>query len=795
MVSHPVSPAPFSRANILHDAAPAENYSDSWLIGNGRLGAGVQGQVEDEKLRVNEESIWAGGPQDRNNPDCKGQLAEVKRLVAGGNLLEAERLSMQAMAGNPTSMRYYDFLGMIHFIHYDHHGATGYERSLNLDTAVATVKYKLNDVNYTREYIASHPKDLIAVHIRGDRPASVNFSVATERGLNENRWEEYNRRVSHDCVVMGGQFLGGGGHSFAAGVKVFTETGHVKSLGQEVEVTNADEVTVFFTAWTTYRDSNPHARVVSQLNEAAQTPWSILLDQHIADHHSLFSRVDISFGSSTPAQRALSISDRVKGQEKLFDPELTALHYQFGRYCLIASSRPGTLPATLQGIWSGSPDPQWGCRYTTNINLQMNYWLALQTNLFELNEPLLDFVLDLSKSGQETARKMYGARGAVCHHNANLWGDCAPQDRYTPATVWPTGLAWLCTHIWEHYLFSGDITVLRKYYPAIKEASLFFLDAMTDHDGYKVTSPSLSPENSYMDPRTGLAVSICAGPTLDNCILWDLFSATIHCHQVLDLDDEAFILQVSEFRSKLPPIKINRQGGIQEWLQDYVEAEIGHRHYSSLYGMYPGSRITPSSPTLFNAARTQLHRRIKHNSTHTGWSAAWAMALAARAFDADIVAERYKAAHEFWVMPRTLIAVGGREFQLDSTFGFPSAMTECILQSHETIREEGVVNVLIRLLPSLPTEWAQQGRGGHLSGVRARGGFIVDVEWNERGELVSAMIEDTVGGPFVVTASRSRCEDRNVGVEVIVDGKRGVFVKVASQKGQLSSVRAIHTST
>ena len=357
-------------ANVFWDLQPADTYSNSWLIGNGRLGAGIQGEIEDEKLRVNEESIWAGGPQDRNNLDALQQLAEVQRLIADGHVYDAEKLTMLAMTGNPTSMRYYDFLGMIHFIHYDQKGATNYRRSLDLETATAKVEYTVRGVNYTREYIASHPHDVIAVRIRGDQPKSVNFSVATERGLNENRWEEYNHKVSDNMVVMGGQFLGGGGHSFAAGVRIMTSSGTVRSLGQEVEVTGADDVTVLFTAWTTYRQRDPRATVVAQLEKAAQLLWKDILDQHVKDHGSLFSRVKIVLGRSSREQRAMTIAERVKEQETTFDPELTALHYQFGRYCLIACSRQGGLPATLQGIWSGSPDPQWGCRYTTNINLR-----------------------------------------------------------------------------------------------------------------------------------------------------------------------------------------------------------------------------------------------------------------------------------------------------------------------------------------------------------------------------------------------------------------------------------------
>ena len=389
-----------------------------------------------------------------------------------------------------------------------------------------------------------------------------------------------------------------------------------------------------------------------------------------------------------------------------------------------------------------------------------------------------------------TAKKMYGARGAVCHHNANLWGDCAPQDRFSPATVWPTGLAWLSTHIWEHYLFTRDERLLRKYYPALKEVALFFLDFMTDHKGYKVTSPSLSPENSYIDPLTGNEVATCAGPTLDNCVLWSVFGALIECDQILGLDDRVFIAQIKEYRSQLPPIEVNHYGGIKEWLEDYEEPEIGHRHYSSLFGLYPGSQITASTPSLFTAARTQLQHRIKHNSTHTGWSAAWAMALAARVFDSGVVAERYKAAHKDWIMPRSLIAIGGREFQLDSTFGFASSITECLLQSHESV-EDGEDLVLIRLLPALPADWAMGGGGGSVLGLRARGGFVVGIEWNKRGEVVHATVEDTVSQSYVVTASKSRFEDRCIGVQIEVDGKPGVFVKVQGRKGLVSKIASV----
>ncbi|KAI1338138.1 Six-hairpin glycosidase-like protein [Xylariaceae sp. FL0016] len=799
-VAHPESA---SKPLRLWSSEPGVYYNDSYLIGNGRIGAAVGGSPQSEVISVNEDSFWSGGPLSRVNPDAQEYMPRLQSLIRDGNPVEATTLAGFSYAGTPVSTRHYDVLGDLELQMNHSSDYTEYERWLDLEDGTAGVYYNASNVTYVREYLASHPADIITLHIVAGTPGAVSFNVHLRRGSSLNRYEDYSEKVGEDTIVIGGGSASTHSIGFSSGARVVASGGRVETIGNYVICDGADEAWIYFTAWTTVRKTDPRAAVLSDLASATLRSYEDLRQQHVQDYQALAQRVDLNLGPSTEERKAMNTSDRVSHLTDAFDPELIALYFQFGRYLLIASSREGTLPPNLQGIWNNDFDPEWGSKYTININTEMNYWPSYVTNLLDLNSPLLDLIEKMLVSGRETARTMYGARGAVCHHNTDYSGDTAPQDNYLSSTFWPTGLAWMVTHIWDYYEFTMDTEMLRQHFPALREAAVFFLDFTTEYKGWKVTNPSISPENVYYLPNsTTDTAAITAGPTIDNSILWSLFGMVLEAQRVLDIDDGELIEELESVRSSLPPLRVNSYGGIMEWIEDYNETEPGHRHWSPLFGLYPGNQITMSNHTTFNAAKRTISHRLENGGGDTGWSRAWAISLSARVFDAGSAGDSVVKLLTNLTYYSSLLDTGPPSaFQLDGNFGGTAGIAEMLLQSHEYVAASssshlmtpayvGDTNktVLIRLLPALPSHWAETA-GGYAKGLLARGGFEVDVFWDAEARLVNATFTSLRGGQAWVTLGSTPLTGGN-GTEIRVPGggEPGQFILLNMEAGSRSTV-------
>ncbi|RYP49314.1 hypothetical protein DL768_004939 [Monosporascus sp. mg162] len=699
-------------------------------------------------------------------------------MLANGNILDAASLASFAYVRTPVSTRHYDFLGDLQIAMNHSASVTNYERWLDLADGTAGVYYTAGDVTYKREYMASNPEGVIAIRILPDSPGAVSFNLYLQRGSSLNRWEDYSQKEGDDAVTMGGGSGGAQSIQFAAGAKVVAPTGKVRTIGDYVICDGADEAWIYFSAWTTFRKPDPRRAVLEALNAAGLQSYDSIRVAHITDYQALASRVTLSLGKSTVQQKAMNTSSRVANFAMDFDPELAALYFQFGRYLLIASSRDNTLSPNLQGIWNVDFDPQWGSKYTININTQMNYWPALVTT-----------------------KRMYGVGGSVSHHNTDMWGDTAPQDNYAASTFWPGGLAWLATYIYEHYLFTGDVTMLAESYPILVDTATFFLDFMTDYKGWKVTNPSVSPENSYHVPGTTETAAITIGPTMDNSLIWMLFGIVLEAQEILGIETSELTDRLKRTRGQLPPLRVSpSHGGIMEWIEDYNETDVGHRHFSHLYSLYPGADITASNHTIFTAARKSLNRRLEYGGGDTGWSRAWSISLAARLFNSTSVSESLKTLVANLTHPNSLLDTGPpAAFQIDGNFGGTAGISEALLQSHELVTSDprnstvgptlkptfvgqGTGITLIRLLPALPVDWARDG-GGFVKGLLARGGFKVDVYWDEEGKLINATVISRNGGAAWLTLGSEPIGQESPRL-VRVGPREGGFLLLETHKGE-----------
>lgn len=778
------SPSAFSQQKLkLEYNKPAANWNEALPLGNGRLGVMAFGNPEKEQLQLNEETVWAGEPGNNVPKNVNHKIDEIRELLFAGKNKEAQELSnLTFPRQTPNDLNYgmpYQTVGDVWISFPGHANYSNYRRELDIENATSTVTYKVNGITYTRTVFSSFSDDVIIMKISADQKASINANIGVS-SIHKAQHVGVNEKQLILSGTSGSVDNKAGKIKFAGQIHPVLKGGTLKTSGKELQIEHADEVILYISIGTNFKNykdlsENELKKSAAILAKAKKVDYNKAIETHIKKYQQYFNRVSLELGESPQSKK--NTDERLREFGTKSDPQLVALYFQFGRYLLISCSQPGGQPANLQGIWNDKNSPPWDSKYTVNINTEMNYWPAEITNLTEMHQPLFAMLKDLAETGKESAKGMYHARGWNMHHNTDLWRITGIVDGGFYG-VWPMGGAWLTQHLWQHFMFTGDRKFLKEYYPVLKGAAMFYLDALKEEPSHKwlVMAPSMSPENTYEKE-----VGISAGTTMDNQLIADVFNNIIDAAKILNID-QPFTDSVSMALKKMPPMQIGQHNQLQEWIRDMDKTGDKHRHISHLYGLYPSGQISPfRTPELLEAAKNSL---IFRGDKSTGWSMGWKVNWWARLLDGN---QAYKLISD-QLSPAPLTQKGQSggtypnlldahpPFQIDGNFGCTAGIAEMLLQSYDG-------NIFV--LPALPDAF----KDGKVSGLKARGGFELAIEW-KAGKLSKLTVKSELGGNCRLRLAENTALTGSVSITPAKGDNSNAFYRVNAIKQPLISEKA-----